>query len=390
MNKVYIKHSVVPKIRRFTPWVYANEIDSSLEEFQSGEVVALFSKKDGFLGTAYVNPKCAIFARILSFGKEEIGKKFFHNRIKNAIKKREALLKTTNAVRLVHSEADFLPGLIIDKYGDSLAIQINTAGMEVFRELMLGTLKHLLNPSWIVEKSDVNSREIEGLESHNGTLFGTPVQGFELSENGLTFLVDIEDAQKTGFYLDQRKNRSLCASYVKEGDTVLDLCCNAGGFGIYALRAGAKEAVFVDVSESAIAQTKANLERNDLVSESLHVKDVFTFLKEQKYKNTFDMVIIDPPSFAKTKEQAIGAKRGFKHLLMESTKAVKDGGLIGFFSCSHHVGRKELLDIAMEVSHDVKVQYVLLEQMQQDADHPCLINASASFYLNGLLLRVEK
>lgn len=390
MNKVYIKHSVVPKLRRFTPWVYANEIDSSLEEFTSGEVVALFSKKDGFLGTAYVNPKCAIFARVLSFGKEEIGKKFFHNRIKQAIKKRESLLKTTNAVRLIHSEADFLPGLVVDKYGENLAIQINTAGMENFRELILSTLKSFLNPQWIVEKSDLHSREIEGLEDKNGTLFGEPCAQFELIENGLHFLVDIEDAQKTGFYLDQRKNRSLCASYVKEGQSVLDLCCNAGGFGIYALHAGAKECVFVDASESAIAQTKANLERNNLVSESLHVKDVFTFLKEQKYKNSFDMVIIDPPSFAKTKEQAIGAKRGFKHLLMESTKAVKNGGLIGFFSCSHHVGRKELLDIAMEVSHDLKVQYILLEQMQQDSDHPCLINASASFYLNGLLLRVEK
>ena len=390
MNKVYIKHSVVPKIRRFTPWVYANEIDSSVDEFTSGEVVALFSKKDGFLGTAYVNPKCAIFARILSFGKEEIGKKFFHNRIKQAIKKREALLKTTNAVRLIHSEADFLPGLIVDKYEDSLSIQINTAGMEAYRELILSTLKHFLNPSWIVEKSDEHSRHIEGLESANGTLFGEPCKMFELRENELTFLVDIEDAQKTGFYLDQRKNRSICASYVKEGDKVLDLCCNTGGFGLYALKAGAKECVFVDASDSAIAQTKANLERNNLLSESLHVKDVFTFLKEQKYKNSFDMVIIDPPSFAKTKEQAVGAKRGFKHLLMESTKAVKDGGLIGFFSCSHHVGRKELLDIAMEVSHDLKVQFTLLEQMQQDSDHPCLINASASFYLNGLLLRVEK
>ena len=390
MNKVYIKHSIVPKLRRFTPWVYANEIDSDKEEFQSGEVVALFSKKDGFLGTAYVNPKCAIFARVLSFGKEEIGKKFFHNRMKHAISKRQNLLKTTNAVRLIHSEADFLPGLIVDKYGESLAIQINTAGMENFRELILNTLKHLLNPVWIVEKSDLNSREIEGLEDKNGTLFGESVQNFELNEDELTFLVDIEDAQKTGFYLDQRKNRSLCASYIKEGDTVLDLCCNAGGFGLHALKKGAKECVFVDASEEAIAQVKANLERNELSSESLHVKDVFTFLKEQKYKNTFDMVIIEPPSFAKTKEQAIGAKRGFKHLLMESTKAVKDGGLIGFFSCSHHVGRKELLDIAMEVSHDVKVQYVLLEQMQQDADHPCLINANASFYLNGLLLRVEK
>lgn len=390
MNKLYIKHSVVPKLRRFTPWVYANEIDSSSEEFHSGEVVALFSKKDGFLGTAYVNPKCAIFARVLSFGKEEIGKKFFHNRIKAAIKKREALLNVSNAVRLIHSEADFLPGLIVDKYGDNLAIQINTAGMEVYRELIISTLKHFLNPTWMVEKSDLHSRAIEGLEDKNGTIFGEPCAQFELIENGLKFLVDIEDAQKTGFYLDQRKNRSVCASYIKEGDKVLDLCCNAGGFGIYALRAGAKECVFVDASESAIAQTKANLECNTLSSESLHVKDVFAFMKEQKYKNSFDMVIIDPPSFAKTKEQAVGAKRGFKHLLMESTKAVKDGGLIGFFSCSHHVGRKELLDIVMDVSHDLKVQFILLEQMQQDSDHPCLINASASFYLNGLLLRVEK
>ncbi|ARU50034.1 class I SAM-dependent rRNA methyltransferase [Sulfurospirillum diekertiae] len=390
MNKVYIKHSVVPKLRRFTPWVYANEIDSSLEEFQSGEVVALFSKKDGFLGTAYVNPKCAIFARVLSFGKEEIGKKFFHNRIKRAIAKREALLSQTNAVRLIHSEADFLPGLIVDKYGDTLSIQINTAGMETFRELILSTLKQLVNPSWIVEKSDEHSREIEGLESKNGTLFGTPTKQFELSENGLTFLVDIEDAQKTGFYLDQRKNRAICASYIKEGDTVLDICCNAGGFGIYALAKGAKNAVFVDISESAIEQTKANLAANAIETYETYTADAFTFMKEKKYKNSFDLIVLDPPSFAKTKEQASGAKRGFKHLLMESTKAVKDGGLIALFSCSFHVGKKELLEIAMEVSHDLKVQYILLEQMQQDSDHPCLINASASFYLNGLLLRVEK
>ncbi|AOO66655.1 class I SAM-dependent rRNA methyltransferase [Sulfurospirillum halorespirans] len=390
MNKVYVKHSVVPKIRRFTPWVYANEIDSSAEEFQSGEIVALFSKKDGFLGTAYVNPKCAIFARILSFGKEEIGKKFFHNRIKRAIAKREALLSQTNAVRLIHSEADFLPGLIVDKYGDTLSLQINTAGMEVFRELILSTLKQLVNPSWIVEKSDVHSREIEGLESKNGTLFGTPNKEFTLSENGLNFLVDIEDAQKTGFYLDQRKNRAICASYIKVGDTVLDICCNAGGFGIYALSKGAKNTVFVDISESAIEQTKVNLLANAMENYETYTADAFTFMKEKKYKNSFDLIVIDPPSFAKTKEQASGAKRGFKHLLMESTKAVKDGGLIALFSCSFHVGKKELLEIAMEVSHDLKVQYILLEQMQQDSDHPCLINASASFYLNGLLLRVEK
>lgn len=390
MNKVYIKHSVVPKLRRFTPWVYANEIDSSLEEFQSGEIVALFSKKDGFLGTAYVNPKCAIFARVLSFGKEEIGKKFFHNRIKRAIAKREALLSQTNAVRLIHSEADFLPGLIVDKYGDTLSIQINTAGMETFRELILSTLKQLINPSWIVEKSDEHSREIEGLESKNGTLFGTPTKEFELKENGLNFLVDIEDAQKTGFYLDQRKNRAICASYIKEGDTVLDICCNAGGFGIYALAKGAKNAVFVDISESAIEQTKVNLQANAMETHETYAADAFTFMKEKKYKNSFDMIVLDPPSFAKTKEQASGAKRGFKHLLMESTKAVKDSGLIALFSCSFHIGKKELLEIAMEVSHDLKVQYILLEQMQQDSDHPCLINASASFYLNGLLLRLEK
>jgi len=390
VNKVYVKHSIVAKIRRFTPWVYANEIDSNPEEYQSGEIVALFSKKDGFLGTAYVNPKCAIFARILSFGKEEIGKKFFHNRIKKAIAKREHLLTQTNAVRLIHSEADFLPGLIVDKYGDALSLQINTAGMEVFRELILSTLKHLLNPSWIVEKSDLNSREIEGLEAQNGTLFGEPLANFELQENGLNFLVDIEDAQKTGFYLDQRKNRAICASYINAGDSVLDLCCNAGGFGISALKAGAKECTFVDISESAIAQTTANIEHNTLSGALFHASDVFDFMKEKKYKNSFNMVIIDPPSFAKTKEQAVGAKRGFKYLLMESTKAIKDGGLIGFFSCSHHVGRRELLDIVMDVSHDLKVQFILLEQMQQDSDHPCLMNASASFYLNGLLLRVEK
>lgn len=390
MNKLYIKHSIVPKLRRFSPWIYANEIDSPKEEFGSGELVAVFSKTDGFLGTAYVNPKCTIFGRILTFGKESIDRAFFAKRIQKAISKRARLLAKTNSVRLIHSEADFLPGLIVDCYGDTLSIQINTAGMEAFREEILFILKQELNPLWIIEKSDENSRTIEGLELKNGTIFGEPKAQFEIEEDKIKFVIDIEESQKTGFYLDQRRNRAICASYIKPNDKVLDLCCNAGGFGIYALANQAKSCVFVDISEHAITQTKANLKANKFANYETYAQDVFAFMKEKKYKDTFDMVIVDPPSFAKTKEQSHGAKKGFKQLLLKATRALKDGGLVAIFSCSFHIAKKELLELAMEVSHDLKVQLVLEEEMMQDSDHPCLINASASFYLNGLLFRVEK
>lgn len=390
MNKCYVKHAIVPKIKRFHPWIYANEVESSLEEFKSGELVALFSKKEGFLGTAYVNPKCTIFGRILCFGKEEVSKALFAKRIAKAIAKRSSLLTHTNAVRLIHSEADFLPGLIVDKYGDTLSIQINTAGMEAYRQSILESLHHELHPTWIIEKSDSNSRSIEGLENTNGTIFGEPQKCFVVKEQAISFLVDIEESQKTGFYLDQRKNRAICASYINANDKVLDLCCNVGGFGLYALSSGAQKAVFVDISESAIEQTKENLKANGFENYEAYAQDVFEFMKTQKYRDIFDMVIVDPPSFAKTKEQARGAKRGFKHLLMESVRALKDGGLVALFSCSFHIGKTELMELAQEVSQDLRVQFTLLEEMRQDSDHPCLLSASASFYLNGLLMRVEK
>ncbi|RUM58914.1 MAG: class I SAM-dependent rRNA methyltransferase [Persephonella sp.] len=297
MKKVIVKNNVIPKLKRFFPWVYRNELKKIPKNVKSGELISIFSSDGKFLGIGYINLNSVITVRVLSFNKEKIDIDFFKRRIVKALEKRNNLKNITNGYRIIHSEADFLPGLIVDFYDNYLSIQINTAGMENFRQEILSVLIDLIKPKGIYEKSDKKSREKEGLKTEEKTIYGSIPNEIIIYENNLRFVVDLTDSQKTGFYLDQRKNRMIVSNY-SEGK-ILDLFSNSGGFGIYSYHKGADFVKFVDISPNAIKHLKRNCEINKIKKNYSIVKeDVFDFLKREEEKGEkYDLIIIDRSIF---------------------------------------------------------------------------------------------
>jgi len=389
MKKVVLKKIGVEKLKSFNPWIYYNEIKKIPKNIEKGEVVEIFSPEGKFLGTGYINTESKITVRILSFFKRvSFDKNLLAERIKEAFKKRKPLLSKTNSFRVVHSEADSLPGLIIDYYDGYVSIQINTAGMETVRREILEAILEVLPVKGIYEKSDKNSRKKEGLETSEKVLYGNISEEITVKENNTSFIVNLKEGQKTGFFLDQRKNREIVTSFIKEGFSVLDLFSNTGGFGIYAAKNGAEYVKFVDISENAVKQIEKNCEINGLSSYNIVKADVFDFLKEEKKKGAiYDLIIIDPPSFAKTKKEKEGALRGFKYLILNSIKLLSENGLIAVFSCSHHVGMEDLKKVTLSASVDVKTPVEILEHLYQDIDHPYILNIPNSLYLKGFIFR---
>ncbi len=389
MKKVIINRSAVEKIRSFFPWVYKNEIRKFPKNISPGELVEIYSPDGIFLGTGYINPKSVISVRVLSFfERADINEDFFKRKIKRAFNKREKIRSVTDSYRLIHSEADFIPGLIVDVYGDYLSVQINTAGIENFRDTIIKTLIDLLNPEGIYEKSDKKSREKEGLKTEEKILYGDIPEKIIIEEYSTKFVIKLKESQKTGFYLDQRRNRKVVSDYSERGFKVLDLFSNTGGFGIYCGKKGASFIKFVDISERAVNLIEENCKINHIENFQIVKYDVFDFLKEEVKKGEkYDLIIIDPPSFAKTKKEKEGALRGFKYLILNSLKLLNENGYISVFSCSHHVSIEDLKKITLEVSRDIKVPVEIVEHLYQDKDHPYILNIPNSLYLSGFLFR---
>jgi len=386
MKKVIVKKQAEEKLKYFNPWIYENEILKYPKDVKIGEVVDVYSKNGRFLARGYINPKSKITVRVLTFRKEEINKEFLKRRILNAVYKRNYLSKITNAYRLVHAEADFLPGLIIDKYNQFLTIQINTAGMENFRDIILEILIKNLEPKGIYEKSDKKSREKEGLLTEDKVLYGNIPDRLEVIENNVKFVVYLKESQKTGLYLDQRENRRIVSKYAS--GNVLDLFSNAGGFGIYAYKNGAKFVKFVDISPNAIKHLEENIRLNNLKNYEIVKQDAFDFLKEELKRGLkYNLIVIDPPAFAKTKKEREGALRGFKYLILNSIKLLEDNGFIAVFSCSQSITMEDLKKVSLEASKDTGYQLEVIKHLYQDNDHPYILNVPNSLYLKGLLLR---
>ncbi len=374
--KIYINKSAYEKLKKRFLWIYQNEITKA-PECDAGSVVDVYYK-DTYVATAFYNPLSKISARIISFEKTYLDKNFFRKRIEKAIKKRE-LIKNTNSLRLIHSEADFLPGLIVDKYGDNLVVSFTTAGMDNFKGIIIEILIELLNPKGIYEKGD-KIREKEGLEVINQTLYGSVDDEFVIVENDKKFFTSLKEGQKTGFFLDQRKNRKIVGEFGNE--KTLDLFANAGGFGIYA---NAKFTKFVEISALACSQIEKNCTLNNLKNYQIIKADVFKFLENEKEK--YDLIIIDPPAFAKTKSARKGAIKGWKYLIVNSLKLLEEGGFLALFSCSHSITSKDLLDLALSSAVIEKCDLEVIEFLKQDIDHPYLLNVPNSLYLTGVLLR---
>lgn len=387
-KKVVVKKESQEKLSKLFTWVYKNEIVNDVSHIKSGELVRVQDQNGAFLGIGYFNFNSEITIRILTFKEEEINDIFFEKRVIGAIKKRETIKLKSNAYRVIHSEADYLPGLIVDSYNGYLGIQINSFGMECFKEIIIALLIKHLNPKAIYDKSDSKVRKIEGLETKNCVIYGDVLENIEIFENDIKFSMSLIDGQKTGFYLDQRKNREIVSSYITKNDKILDVFCNAGGFGLYGLKNGAS-VHFVDISPNAITQVNANIELNGFKAQVTKI-DAFDFLtNELATQNQYDMVVLDPPPFAKTKRDVRGAIKGMRFLLSSGVSLVKEGGIVAIFSCSHHIGINELLDIALDSSKQSGKFIEILEILRADSDHPYILNIPNSNYLSGIVLRVE-
>lgn len=386
MKSITITKSASYKLKSFFCWVYQNEITTPID-VADGEVVDVLSHNGEFLGRGYINQKSKITIRILTFEQRAIDQEFFTARIHQALRKRHHLTSTCDAYRVVHSEADFLPGLIVDWYNGYGAIQINTLGMESFRKEIMQALIEVLNPKGVFDKSDIKVREKEGIETRNGVIHGEVPQEITIAENGISFVVNLYEGQKTGFYLDQRRNRHAVAKYVRKDDKVLDIFCNAGGFGLYALKNEA-HVRFVDLAPHALEQVAQNITLNGFEACEIIKQDAFDFLTLEKMtQNSYDCIVLDPPPFAKTKKEAEGAIKGFKFLLSAALKLLNENGIVAVFSCSHHVALNDLLELSLEASTKTRIPLEVIELLRADEDHPYILNIPNSAYLSGVVLR---
>lgn len=385
MEKLFIK-----KLKRTGHlWIFKNEIVSNIDDFASGTLVRIYDEKTGkFFGIGYVNPKSTIAARILSFKEEEIDKEFFRTRILNALNYREKFLGLKNSFRVVYSESDFLPGLIIDKYGDCIVIQILTAGIERFKELLISLIDEIFNPAMIVLKNDSQSRQKEGLPIERKVIKGDSSVLPIINEEGVIFKVDPVGGQKTGFFLDQRENRIFLRQIIKSGNG-LDLFCYTGAWSLHLAYSGAT-VTGVDSSGYALEIARQNATINKLEDKAKFIKaDAFDYLKwELKKGNTYDFIVLDPPAFVKSKKEKNDAIQGYLSLNTAAIKLLKKGGILATSSCSQHISEDEFFEVVKEALSKNKKIGKLLYKGTQSKDHPIMISMPETAYLKCLIIKI--
>ena len=388
--RVILKPDKDKPIRGFHPWIFSGAIDRLDDDYKTGDLVKVYANDESFLGVGYLNPRSQIAVRMLSFRDEAIDLEFFTKRFEEALKLRQTFIPSqTNAYRLVHSEGDFLPGLIVDRYQDFLVTQFLTAGMESMKPTILEAIEKVFQPSGIYERDDSESRRLEGLEQKWAVLSGQePPEFVEIEEYGNKFIVDIKHGQKTGFFLDQRENRKKVAALAK-GKRVLNCFAYSGGFSIYAAKAGASSVTSVEVQERAINNMKTNFELNQLSAGSYRFvqDDVFDFLRTDR--DTYDVIVLDPPAFCKHKRQVNEAARGYKDINLNAMKRLVSGGILFTSSCSSFIDPDLFQKIIFGAAKDASRSVQIIGKTSHAFDHPINIYHPEGEYLKGLFIRVQ-
>ncbi len=363
-------------------WVFSNEIASDLHTYEPGSLVDVYSHGGTFIGRGYINPHSLITIRLLSSRREAIDAAFFHQRIEAAWRRRERLFPGIDAYRLVYSEGDLLPGLIIDRYRGHLVLQALTLGMELRTELVCETLETLFHPRAIVARNDAAIRTLEGLPTEKKVIRGSLAEPIEIEESDLRFEVDPWEGQKTGFYLDQRENRCALRPFLK-GPRVLDAFCYTGGWALHAARAGATEVFGVDESAKPIEWAKRQAEHNGLQDVCRFVvADAFQYLREADERHErFDCVILDPPAFVKARSKLREGLQGYWEINRRAMRLVKPGGYVISCSCSHHVDQDTFRATLARAARAAHRTALLLEMRAQAKDHPILLPMGESAYL---------
>jgi len=375
------------------PWIFSGAVDRVEGNPERGESVVVRDASGLALGWAAYSPTSSIRARMWNLDLAElVDGEYFSRRIGNAIARRSALVPPaeTTALRLVHGESDGLPGLVVDRYADVLVAQILTAGAEFWRETIAEALVQLTGVKTIVERSDVDVRQLEGLEPRTGMLRGEAPGRVEIVENGMRFLVDVVNGQKTGFYIDQRRNRQRVGE-LAAGRDMLNCFCYTGGFSVYALAHGAKSVASVDSSEDALEMGRQHVDLNGLPAEKTEwiEGDVFKVLRLMRDQGrSFDMIVLDPPKFAPTAAQAERAARGYKDINLLGFKLLRPGGILATFSCSGGISAELFQKIVAGAAMDAGVDARIVQTLTQGADHPVALAFPEGAYLKGLILQI--
>ncbi|NJL94531.1 MAG: class I SAM-dependent rRNA methyltransferase [Anaerolineae bacterium] len=384
-----LHHSRLKTVSRRHPWIFSRAIRRFSDTPHSGDVVTLVDEQERFLARGLWSTQSEIRLRVLTWDDEPIDETFWRGRIQQALDLRGPV-PPGQARRLINAENDYLPGLVVDQYGEWLVLQALTAGMEAHKDMLSAILGDMLRPRGIYERSDVDIRRREGLKDATGVLWGeAPPPLVEIQENGLRFWVDLLHGHKTGFYLDQRENRALLGRMVRPGARVLNAFAYSGGFGIYAYAAGAQEVISVDASQSALELAERNLALNGVEDAPLLVGDVFTLLRDLRDDGErFDVIVLDPPKFAKSKTQVESALRGYKDINLTALSLIKPGGLLLTFSCSGLVSTDLFRKVVFGALEDSGREAQVLRELGAPEDHPVALTFPEGAYLKGLLCRV--
>lgn len=378
------------------PWVFSGAVAQVTGSPVPGETVAVRSASGDFLGWAAYSPQSQIRGRVWSWDEDEIiNAAFFYKKLSAAIASRrlyypwafEAPQKY--GLRLAHAESDGLPGVILDRYGPVLVMQVLSAGAEIWRDALLQAALELSGASTAYERSDADVRQLEGLPTRCGLMTGELPEALEIEEDGLRFYIDIVQGHKTGFYLDQRFNRTRVRQFA-EGKEVLDCFSYTGGFTLSALAGGASSVLSVEASGEAIARARGNLELNRLPPAKVDwlEGDVFHVLRSfRDARRSFDLIVLDPPKFAQTAAQAERAARGYKDINLLAFKLLRPGGILVTFSCSGGVSQDLFQKIVAGAALDAGVEAVILERLTQAPDHPVALNFPEGAYLKGLVIQ---
>lgn len=391
MGKVFIKKNEERRLLVGHQWIFSNEIEKVEDVKKNGEVVELYSGNNNFLGKGFYNKNSLIAFRYLTDKNEEIDRAFLFKRISLANSLRKKVNPDRDVYRLVNSESDFMPGLIIDRFENKFSIQIFSLGMNEYKDTIKEILIENFKAVMIVEKNNNELRTLEGLEKTNEIIFdisGNEDKTFIIIIDDIKYRIDLLNGQKTGFYLDQSGNRKLLRNYINEKYKILDLFCNEGGFALNAAHAGAADITGVDSSEHSVLMAKENSRING-VEINFVCKEVFEYMNDLfQTRERYDVIILDPPSFTKSKKNLMPALRGYQELNYKAMRLLKPNSLLFTFSCSHHINEKNFDDVLVRSSNEAKRKIQIIEFSNCSYDHPVLPQMNETKYLKGYLLRV--
>lgn len=375
------------KHRRQHPWIFSNEIKQTIGNPKIGDTVLVYEKEQ-FLGSGLYNPHSLIAIRLYSYQEQELDKSFFVEMIGKALKLRQTILPGEQDFRLVYGESDGVPGVVIDKYANSFALQTYSYGTDLRQNIIVEAMKEVMPVDCVIQKNDFRLREAEGLPRIESLIYGE-AKPVVISENGIKYMVDITEGQKTGFYYDQRVTRAKVRALVKDKN-VLDVFCYTGGFALNAAIGEAKSVLAVDASENAIKLSEHNAMLNNLEKKCKFVMaDAFVFLRELNSEHRkFDLIILDPPPFFKSPKEKSRGMRGYKDINLQAMKLLTDGGILVSSTCSHYLFWQDLLDVLNQAAQDVNRTFKIIDRTTQGPDHPVLLGMPESEYLRCFFLEV--